>query len=90
MVLPEPVAETVTFFPETGLPLASFKVTVIVAPVVLSTDKDVGETKIVDVVADTGPVKVTETVLVKAMLSVVSVAETVLAPASNDFMVAVV
>lgn len=83
------MAETVTFLPETGLPLASFKVTVIVAPAVLSTDKLVGETEMVDVVADTAPVKVTETVLVKAMVSVVSVAETVLAPASVDFIVAV-
>lgn len=84
------MAETVTFFPETTLPLASFKVTVIVAPAVLSTDKEVGETEMVDVVVDTGPVKVTETVLVKAMVSVVSVAETVFDPASDDFMVAVV
>lgn len=83
------MAETVTFFSETGLPDASFRVTVIVAPAVLSTDKDVGETEMVDIVADTGPVKVTETVLVKAMVSVVSVAETVFDPASVDFIVAV-
>lgn len=83
------MTETVTFLLATGFPAASFKVTVTVAPDATSTDKLVGETAIVDTVAEGGPENIIETVLVRAMLSVVSVAETVLAPSAEDFIVAV-
>lgn len=64
-----------------GVPRSSFKVIVIVAPVALVTDKLVGETEMVDKVGDTAPVKVTEAVLDKDTLSVVSVAKIVLVSA---------
>lgn len=84
------MAETETFLPETGLPKASFKVTVIVDIVVLSAGKLAGAAEMVDTLADTAPaVKVTATVLDKATLSVVSVAEIVLVSALVDFMVPV-
>lgn len=51
----------------------------------------VGEAEIVDTVAETAPtVKVTVVVLVKATLSVVSVAERVLVSTTVDFIIAVV
>jgi hypothetical protein len=51
----------------------------------------VGEIITVDTLADTAPgVKVTVTVLINAMLSVVSVADIVLVSATVDLMVAVV
>lgn len=79
-----------TFFPLTGLSLASSRVTVTVAPEALSTGIEAGETMSVDLLADTGPgVKVTAAVLARAMLSVVSVAEIVFASAFVDLMVAV-
>lgn len=89
MVFPVPVADIVTFFPLTGLSLTSSRVTVTVAPDALSTEIELGETIIVDLLADPG-VKVTVTVLVRVMLSVVTVAEMVLASAFVDLMVAVV
>lgn len=62
-----------------------------VAPFGSSTGTAVGEAEIVDTVAETAPgVKVTVAVVVKAILSVVSVAEMVLSSALVDFMVAVV
>lgn len=62
----------------------------IVDPEVLSTDKLVGKAEMVETLADTAPmVKVTATVLDSVILSVVSVAETVLASALVDFRIAV-
>lgn len=91
MVFPVPVADIVTFFPLIGLLLASSKVMVTVTPVVLSVDTEVGDTVIVDALAETGPaVKVTVTVLVRLMLSVVTVAAMVLASALVDLTLAVV
>lgn len=89
MVLPLPVAETSTVLPETRLLNWSFRVTVIVDPAVLSTDREVGEAVRVEVVADPGPaVNVTTATLAKVILSVVSVAEMFLASALVDFIVA--
>lgn len=91
MVLPVPVADMVTFFPLTGLLLASSKVMVTVAPVVLSVDTEVGEAEMVEVLAEIGPaVNVTVAVLVRLMLSGVTVAEMVLLSAFVDLILAVV
>lgn len=58
---------------------------------VSSATNEVGEAEIVDTVAETAPtVKVTVVVLVKAILSVVSVAEMVLVSTTVDFIIAVV
>lgn len=85
-----PVAEISIFLPGTGLPNWSFKVTVSVVPKISSTDIVVGKAETVDTVADTTPaVKVTVAVLVKAIVSVTSVAERVLASALVDFIVPV-
>lgn len=62
----------------------------IVVPTISSTDIVGGETEIVDTVAETTPeVNTTVAVLVIAILSVVSVAETVLVSALVDFITAV-
>jgi hypothetical protein len=91
MVLPEPVAEMVTLFPETGLLNWSFKVMVMVEPDRLSTVNRLGEAETVETLADTAPtVNVTVTVLVNVMLSVVSVAETVFVSDLVDLILAVV
>lgn len=66
-------------------------VTVTVAPLVLSTDMGVGETAIVDTVAEAAPtVKVVVAVLDRATPSVVLLAEIVLVATSVDFITAVV
>lgn len=62
-----------------------------VEPVVESTDKFVGEAAIVDTLADTAPaVNVTVAVLVRVILSVVSVADMVFTSALVDLITAVV
>jgi hypothetical protein len=62
-----------------------------VEPEVLSTDNVVGEAEIVDTLADTAPtVKVTLTVLINVIPSVVLVAETFLISAFVDLSMAVV
>lgn len=91
MVLPVPVVEMLTLFPLTGLSLASSRVTVTVSPAVLSTEIELGETAIVDLLADTAPgTNMTMAVLVRGKLSVVSVAEMIFVSAFVDLIVAVV
>jgi hypothetical protein len=81
----------VTVLPLTRLLLASRKVIVIVAVVVPSATTDVGLATTVDVVAETPPVaNVTAAVWVTVMVSVVSVAVSVLVPAVVDRTVPVV
>jgi len=71
---PLPLAR-VTVLPETGLELASLRVTVMVEVVLLSATIEVGEAETVDWAAVTGPaVKVTVAVWVTVIVSVVSVA----------------
>lgn len=90
-VLPVPVAAMVTFFPLTTLLLASFSVMVTVIAAVLSATAEAGDAVIVEALADTAPaVKVTVAVLVRLMLSVVSVADIVFASALVDLITAVV
>jgi hypothetical protein len=81
----------VTVLPLTGLLFASRKVIVSVDVVVPSAVTVVGLAVTVDAVADTGPaVNVTDAVCVTVMLSVVSVAVSVLVPAVVDCTVPVV
>ena len=68
------VFANVTVFPDTGFPLASFSVTVIVEVVEPSATTDVGDAVTVDWLALAGPaVNVTVAVWVMVRLSVVSV-----------------
>lgn len=91
IVLLVPVADMVTFFPLTGLPLASLSVMVKVMAAMPSAKAEVGVAATVEALVDTAPgVKVTVAVLVRLILSVASVAEIVLASALVDLMVAVV
>jgi hypothetical protein len=72
--LPEPAA-SVTALPDTGLPLASFNVTVMVEVVDPFAVTLVGEAETVETVADTGPPwKVTDGAWVIVVASLVSVA----------------
>jgi hypothetical protein len=90
MVFPVPVADIVTLLPLTELPLASSKVTVMVAPEVLSVETEVGEAETVETLTETGPaVKVRATVLVKVMLPSVTVAVMVFDSALVDLILAV-
>src|SRR6478609_9068358 len=79
-----------TVLPDTGLPLASFRVTVIVEMATPLAMTEVGDALTVDCAADTGPaVKVTVAVCVMVIESVVSVAVKTSAPAVVDFTVKV-
>src|SRR6478609_9056100 len=79
-----------TVLPDTGLPLASFRVTVIVEMATPLATTDAGDALTVDCAADTGPaVKVTVAVWVMVIESVVSVAVKTSAPAVVDFTVKV-
>lgn len=85
------VADIVTFFPLTGLPSLSLSVIVTVTPVVLSVDTGLGGIVIVDALAETGPaMKVTVTVLVRVILSIITVVEMVFISALVDLILAVV
>lgn len=89
MVLAVPVAEIVTFFPPKALLLASFRVTVTVMAEMPSAMAEVEEAEIVDVLTDGSPgVKVIVTVLVRVMLSAVTVAEIILTSALVDLTLA--
>jgi hypothetical protein len=83
---PEDLA-SVTVLPETGLLFTSFNVTVIVEVVAPSAGTEVGEAETVEVLALTGPIKVTVAVCVITRLSVVSVAWKTSAPAVVDLTV---
>jgi len=80
------VFANVTVFPGTGLPFASFNVTVIVDCATPSANTEVGAAVTVDCAALTAPtVNVTVAVCVTTTLSVVSVAVKTSAPAVVDF-----
>jgi hypothetical protein len=90
IVLVTPVEARVTVLLETGLELASFKVTVIVEVVVPSAVIEVGLAAAVDTEALTAPaVKVTDPVWVTVSESEVSVAVKIAVPAVVDFVVKV-
>lgn len=89
MVFSVPVAERLSALPEMALPKASTNVTVMLAVELLSASATSGNTDTVDLLEETEPiVKVTIAVLVRVILSVVSVAERVLGPRLVELIVA--
>lgn len=89
VVFPVPEAERLTVLPEMAFSKLSINLTVILAVELLFAKTTSGNTDIVDLLEETEPtVKVTVAVLVRVILSVLSVAERVLIPRLVELIVA--